>query len=30
MDWTTAFALVIAVGLVVYLTAALVKPEIFS
>lgn len=30
MDWTTALALVIAVGLVVYLTAALVKPEIFS
>jgi len=30
MDWTTALALVIAVGLVVYLSAALVKPEIFS
>jgi K+-transporting ATPase KdpF subunit len=30
MDWTTTLALTIAIGLAVYLTAALVKPEIFS
>jgi K+-transporting ATPase KdpF subunit len=30
MDWTIILALVIATVLVVYLTAALLKPEIFS
>ena len=30
VDWTTMLALVLAVGLVVYLTAALLKPEKFS
>jgi K+-transporting ATPase KdpF subunit len=30
MDWTTIMAVVIAAVLVVYLTLALLKPEIFS
>ncbi len=30
MDWTTIIAVVIAAVLVVYLTLALLKPEIFS
>jgi K+-transporting ATPase KdpF subunit len=30
MDWTTMVALVVAVGLVIYLAAALLKPERFS
>ena len=30
MDWTTMLALSVAAVLVVYLTAALVKPEMFS
>lgn len=30
MDWTTLMAVVIAAVLVVYLTIALLKPEIFS
>ena len=30
MDWTTIMAIVIAAVLVVYLTLALLKPEIFS
>ena len=30
MDWTIILALVVATVLIVYLTAALLKPEIFS
>jgi K+-transporting ATPase KdpF subunit len=30
MDWTTILAIVVAAVLVVYLTIALLKPEIFS
>ena len=30
VDWTTVLALVVMVVLVVYLTAALLKPEKFS
>lgn len=30
MDWTTIVALVVAVGLVICLAAALLKPESFS
>jgi K+-transporting ATPase KdpF subunit len=30
MDWTTVVGLVVAVGLVIYLAAALLKPEKFS
>ena len=30
VDWTTMLALVVAAGLAVYLTAALLKPEKFS
>jgi K+-transporting ATPase KdpF subunit len=30
MDWTMMLALVVATVLVVYLTAALLKPEMFS
>ena len=30
MDGTTSFALVLTVSLIVYLTAALLKPENFS
>lgn len=30
MDWTTTLALVVALVLVLYLTAALLKPEMFS
>ena len=30
MDGTTWFALVLTIGLIVYLTAALLKPENFS
>jgi K+-transporting ATPase KdpF subunit len=30
VDWTTTLALVVAVLLVVYLTVALLKPELFS
>lgn len=30
MDWTTILALVVTAVLAVYLTAALLKPEIFS
>ncbi|MEN6365892.1 MAG: potassium-transporting ATPase subunit F [Thermoguttaceae bacterium] len=30
MDWTTLMAVAIAAVLVVYLTLALLKPEIFS
>jgi K+-transporting ATPase KdpF subunit len=30
MDWTISLALVVATVLIVYLTAAILKPEIFS
>jgi K+-transporting ATPase KdpF subunit len=30
VDWTTALALIVAVGLAVFLTVALLKPEKFS
>ncbi len=30
MDWTTMLALVMAVGLAIYLGVALLKPELFS
>jgi len=30
MDWVTILALVVTVVLVLYLTAALLKPEMFS
>ncbi len=30
MDWTTVLALTLAIGLAVYLTVALLRPELFS
>lgn len=30
MDWPTVLSLIVAIGLVIYLTAALLAPEKFS